>query len=177
VETVKFAKEDRELEMRTVYDSMVKKLESQLKNKLNTLKGQKNSICNETEFLEKILGTVEREVRTLVLVKKVRGKFQACHHCPHATYCYFYSLKTARDFRFLAFFVILIYVAFMWIVDLKIFSVKAEVQIGADKQCRPPHGHVLQSTRDPDDELRERTRPRRLRIGDSPTVPVRYLRS
>ena len=65
VETVKFAKEDRELEMRTVYDGMVKKLESQLKNKLNTLKGQKNSICNETEFLEKILGTVEREVSAL----------------------------------------------------------------------------------------------------------------
>ena len=48
--------------MRTVYDGMIKKLDSQLKNKLNTLKGQKNSICNETEFLEKILGTVEREV-------------------------------------------------------------------------------------------------------------------
>ncbi|XP_063675113.1 E3 ubiquitin-protein ligase TRIM37-like isoform X3 [Bolinopsis microptera] len=63
VETVKFAKENREDDMRTVYDGMVKKLESQLKNKLNTLKGQKNSICNETEFLEKILFTVERELK------------------------------------------------------------------------------------------------------------------
>ena len=62
MERIKFAKEDRELEMRTVYESMVKTLESQLKNKLATLKGQKSSICNETEFLEKILTTVEREV-------------------------------------------------------------------------------------------------------------------
>ena len=54
--------------MRTVYDSMVKKLESQLKTKLSTLKGQKNSICNETEFLEKILETVEREVTEMALL-------------------------------------------------------------------------------------------------------------
>eukprot|EP00116_Pleurobrachia_bachei_P015433 sb/3475695/ len=59
---VRYAKEAREEEMRVVYEGMLKKLDSQLKAKQNTLKGQKNSICNETTFLEKVLDDVEREV-------------------------------------------------------------------------------------------------------------------
>ena len=59
---VKYAKGDREAEMRTVVNYMAEKLESELKGKLSKLKGQKNSICNETEFLEKILEEVEKEV-------------------------------------------------------------------------------------------------------------------
>ena len=44
---VRYAKEAREEEMRVVYEGMLKKLDSQLKAKQNTLKGQKNSIFKE----------------------------------------------------------------------------------------------------------------------------------
>ncbi|KAL5255479.1 hypothetical protein ACHWQZ_G010899 [Mnemiopsis leidyi] len=101
VETVKFAKEDRELEMRTVYDGMIKKLDSQLKNKLNTLKGQKNSICNETEFLEKILGTVERELKQkskselINSVGHLMDMFSKVHETPMANFA---SAPVPADF-------------------------------------------------------------------------------
>ncbi|CAH1998364.1 unnamed protein product [Acanthoscelides obtectus] len=62
VETVRSAKEERVREIRSVVESMISRLDSQLKTKLLTLMGQKDSLTQETEQLEHLLHEIEHQL-------------------------------------------------------------------------------------------------------------------
>nr|CAH7768212.1 unnamed protein product [Callosobruchus chinensis] len=63
-ETVRSAKEERVREIRSVVESMISRLDSQLKTKLLTLMGQKDSLTQETEQLEHLLHEIEHQMHT-----------------------------------------------------------------------------------------------------------------
>ncbi|KAL1140618.1 hypothetical protein AAG570_000548 [Ranatra chinensis] len=62
VEFVRTAKDERVREIRNAVELMIARLDSQLKNKLVTLMGQKNSLTQETEQLESLLQEVELQL-------------------------------------------------------------------------------------------------------------------
>ncbi|KAJ8980049.1 hypothetical protein NQ317_012889 [Molorchus minor] len=62
VESVRSAKEERVREIRTAVELMISRLDSQLKTKLLTLMGQKDSLTQETEQLEHLLHEVEHQL-------------------------------------------------------------------------------------------------------------------
>ncbi|XP_022108333.1 E3 ubiquitin-protein ligase TRIM37-like isoform X2 [Acanthaster planci] len=64
VESVRTAKDERVREIRNAVEMMIARLESQLKIKLLTLMGQKNSLTQETELLESLLQEVEHQLRS-----------------------------------------------------------------------------------------------------------------
>ncbi|XP_033627002.1 E3 ubiquitin-protein ligase TRIM37-like [Asterias rubens] len=64
VESVRNAKDERVREIRNAVEMMIARLESQLKMKLLTLMGQKNSLTQETELLESLLQEVEHQLRS-----------------------------------------------------------------------------------------------------------------
>ncbi|XP_038054769.1 E3 ubiquitin-protein ligase TRIM37-like isoform X2 [Patiria miniata] len=64
VESVRNAKDERVREIRNAVEMMIARLESQLKMKLLTLMGQKNSLTHETELLESLLQEVEHQLRS-----------------------------------------------------------------------------------------------------------------
>ncbi|CAH1802415.1 unnamed protein product [Owenia fusiformis] len=64
VESVKNAKDERVREIRNAVELMIARLESQLKSKLSTLMGQRNSLTQETELLESVLQEVEHQLRS-----------------------------------------------------------------------------------------------------------------
>jgi len=59
VESVRAAKDERVREIRNAIELMIARLDSQLKAKLLVLMGQKNSLSQETEQVEQLLGQVE----------------------------------------------------------------------------------------------------------------------
>lgn len=59
VESVRAAKDERVREIRNAVELMIARLDSQLKAKLLVLMGQKNSLSQETEQVEQLLGQVE----------------------------------------------------------------------------------------------------------------------
>lgn len=62
VESVRAAKDERVREIRTAVELMIVRLDSQLKAKLLTLMGQKNSLTQETEQLETLLQEIEHQL-------------------------------------------------------------------------------------------------------------------
>lgn len=58
------AKDERVREIRNAIELMIARLDSQLKGKLLTLMGQKNSLTLETEQLEALLQEVDHQLRT-----------------------------------------------------------------------------------------------------------------
>ncbi|XP_034496999.1 E3 ubiquitin-protein ligase TRIM37 isoform X13 [Ailuropoda melanoleuca] len=61
VEAVRNAKDERVREIRNAVEMMIARLDTQLKNKLITLMGQKTSLTQETELLESLLQEVEHQ--------------------------------------------------------------------------------------------------------------------
>ncbi|XP_016844823.1 uncharacterized protein LOC100121202 isoform X1 [Nasonia vitripennis] len=64
VESVRAAKDERVREIRNAVELMIARLDSQLKAKLLTLMGQKNSLTLETEQLEALLQDIEQQLHT-----------------------------------------------------------------------------------------------------------------
>ncbi|XP_046744959.1 E3 ubiquitin-protein ligase TRIM37-like isoform X2 [Diprion similis] len=64
VESVRAAKDERVREIRNAVELMIARLDSQLKAKLLTLMGQKNSLTQETEQLEALLQEVEHQLHS-----------------------------------------------------------------------------------------------------------------
>ncbi|XP_007946111.1 E3 ubiquitin-protein ligase TRIM37 [Orycteropus afer afer] len=62
VEAVRYAKDERVREIRNAFEMMIARLDTQLKNKLITLMGQKTSLTQETELLESLLQEVEHQL-------------------------------------------------------------------------------------------------------------------
>lgn len=62
VESVRAAKDERVREIRNAVELMIARLDSQLKSKLLTLMGQKNSLTQETEQLESLLQEIEHQL-------------------------------------------------------------------------------------------------------------------
>ncbi|KAG0695214.1 E3 ubiquitin-protein ligase TRIM37 [Chionoecetes opilio] len=61
---VRAAKDERVREIRNAVELMIARLDSQLKSKLLTLMGQKNSLTQETEQLETLLQEIEHQLHT-----------------------------------------------------------------------------------------------------------------
>lgn len=64
VESVRAAKDERVREIRNAVELMIARLDSQLKAKLLTLMGQKNSLTQETEQLEALLQEIEHQLNS-----------------------------------------------------------------------------------------------------------------
>ncbi|KAK6629901.1 hypothetical protein RUM43_003722 [Polyplax serrata] len=64
VESVRSVKDDRVREIRNAVESMIARLDSQLKAKLLTLMGQKNLLTQETEQLEAIIQEVDQRLHS-----------------------------------------------------------------------------------------------------------------
>ncbi|KAF5272074.1 hypothetical protein FQA39_LY01157 [Lamprigera yunnana] len=64
VESVRSAKDDRVREIRNAVELMIARLDSQLKTKLLTLMGQKDSLTQETEQLEHLLHEIEHQLNS-----------------------------------------------------------------------------------------------------------------
>lgn len=64
MESVRAAKDERVREIRNAVELMIARLDSQLKSKLLTLMGQKNSLTQETEQLESLLQEIEHQLHT-----------------------------------------------------------------------------------------------------------------
>merc|ERR1719430_20020 len=64
VESVRAAKDERVREIRNCVELMIARLDSQLKSKLLVVMGQKNSLSQETEQVEQLLGQVETNLHT-----------------------------------------------------------------------------------------------------------------
>lgn len=64
VESVRLAKDERVREIRNAVELMIARLDSQLKTKLLTLMGQKDSLTQETEQLEHLLHEIEHQLHT-----------------------------------------------------------------------------------------------------------------
>lgn len=60
VESVRAAKDERVREIRNAVELMIARLDAQLKNKLLTLMGQKNSLTQETEQIEALLREIDQ---------------------------------------------------------------------------------------------------------------------
>lgn len=61
-------KDERVREIRNAMEMMTARLDTQLKNKLKTLMGQKTSLTHETEVLESLLQEVEHQVIKYILL-------------------------------------------------------------------------------------------------------------
>ncbi|KAM8975914.1 E3 ubiquitin-protein ligase TRIM37 isoform 2-T2 [Pelodytes ibericus] len=92
VEAVRGAKDERVREIRNAVEMMIARLDTQLKNKLITLMGQKTSLTQETELLESLLQEVEHQLRSCTkseLISKspeILMMFQQVHRKPMASF-------------------------------------------------------------------------------------------
>uniref|UniRef100_A0A5F9DLK2 Tripartite motif containing 37 n=1 Tax=Oryctolagus cuniculus TaxID=9986 RepID=A0A5F9DLK2_RABIT len=92
VEAVRNAKDERVREIRNSVEMMIARLDTQLKNKLITLMGQKTSLTQETELLESLLQEVEHQLRSCSkseLISKsseILMMFQQVHRKPMASF-------------------------------------------------------------------------------------------
>jgi len=64
VESVRAAKDERVREIRNAVELMIARLDAQLKSKLLTLMGQKNSLTQETEQVEQLLSEIETQLHS-----------------------------------------------------------------------------------------------------------------
>ena len=71
-------KDDRVREIRNAVELMIARLDSQLKQKLLTLMAQKNSLTQETEQIENLLGEIDKYINgkpRSELIGKSQGKY------------------------------------------------------------------------------------------------------
>ncbi|KAL9982066.1 hypothetical protein ACROYT_G010856 [Oculina patagonica] len=92
VESLREAKEERVREIRNAVELMIARLDTQLKSKLLTLMGQKNSLTQETELLESLLQEVEHQLhscsRSELIAKsgELLQMFNQVHRKPMASF-------------------------------------------------------------------------------------------
>ncbi|XP_053563361.1 E3 ubiquitin-protein ligase TRIM37 [Bombina bombina] len=92
VEAVRGAKDERVREIRNAVEMMIARLDTQLKNKLITLMGQKTSLTQETELLESLLQEVEHQLRScskselIAKSPEILMMFQQVHRKPMASF-------------------------------------------------------------------------------------------
>jgi len=92
VESVRGAKEERVREIRNAVELIIARLDTQLKNKLLTLMGQKNALTHETELLESLLQEVEHQLQVCCkneLIEKSKDllqMFEQVHRKPMASF-------------------------------------------------------------------------------------------
>jgi len=92
VDSVRTAKEERVREIRSAVELMIARLDTQLKNKLLTLMGQKNALTQETELLESLLQEVEHQLHVCnksELISKsseLLQMFEQVHRKPMASF-------------------------------------------------------------------------------------------
>ncbi|XP_065054453.1 E3 ubiquitin-protein ligase TRIM37-like isoform X2 [Rhopilema esculentum] len=92
VDSVRTAKEERVREIRSAVELMIARLDTQLKNKLLTLMGQKNALTQETELLESLLQEVEHQLHVCTkseLISKsneLLQMFEQVHRKPMASF-------------------------------------------------------------------------------------------
>ncbi|XP_077167286.1 E3 ubiquitin-protein ligase TRIM37 isoform X1 [Paroedura picta] len=92
VEAVRSAKDERVREIRNAVEMMIARLDTQLKNKLITLMGQKTSLTQETELLESLLQEVEHQLRScskselILKSSEILMMFQQVHRKPMASF-------------------------------------------------------------------------------------------
>ncbi|XP_029467339.1 E3 ubiquitin-protein ligase TRIM37 isoform X2 [Rhinatrema bivittatum] len=91
-EAVRGTKDERVREIRNAVEMMIARLDTQLKNKLITLMGQKTSLTRETELLESLLQEVEHQVRScskselIAKSSEILLMFQQVHRKPMASF-------------------------------------------------------------------------------------------
>nr|XP_033777562.1 E3 ubiquitin-protein ligase TRIM37 isoform X4 [Geotrypetes seraphini] len=91
-EAVRSTKDERVREIRNAVEMMIARLDTQLKNKLITLMGQKTSLTRETELLESLLQEVEHQVRScskselIAKSSEILLMFQQVHRKPMASF-------------------------------------------------------------------------------------------
>lgn len=85
VESVRAAKDDRVREIRNAVELMIARLDSQLKQKLLTLMGQKNSLTQETEQIENLLSEIDQYIngktRSELIAKSHGELFKNYSYC------------------------------------------------------------------------------------------------
>ncbi|XP_020922948.1 E3 ubiquitin-protein ligase TRIM37 isoform X9 [Sus scrofa] len=88
VEAVRNAKDERVREIRNAVEMMIARLDTQLKNKLITLMGQKTSLTQETELLESLLQELRSCSKSELISKssEILMMFQQVHRKPMASF-------------------------------------------------------------------------------------------
>lgn len=88
--------------IRNAVELMIARLDSQLKAKLLTLMGQKNSLTLETEHLETMLQEVEHQLHTCTrseLIVKSADLSQIIHHMQKKPMTSFVTAPVPADFH------------------------------------------------------------------------------
>uniref|UniRef100_A0A0L8G8X8 B box-type domain-containing protein n=1 Tax=Octopus bimaculoides TaxID=37653 RepID=A0A0L8G8X8_OCTBM len=101
VDSVKNAKDERVREIRNAVELMIARLESQLKNKLLTLMGQKNQLTQETGLLETLIDEVETQLNVCgksELIEKSAELMQMFKHVHRKPMVSFVTAPVPADF-------------------------------------------------------------------------------
>lgn len=102
VESVRAAKDERVREIRNAVELMIARLDSQLKAKLLTLMGQKNSLTQETEQLEALLQEIEHQLHSCTrseLITKSADLSRMIHHVRKKPMASFVTAPVPADFQ------------------------------------------------------------------------------
>lgn len=102
VESVRSAKDERVREIRNAVESMIARLDSQLKAKLITLMGQKNVLTQETEQLETILQEVDQQLHSSTrseLIAKSDDLSRVIHQIRKKPMASFVTAPVSADFQ------------------------------------------------------------------------------
>ena len=102
MESVRAAKDERVREIRNAVELMIARLDSQLKAKLLTLMGQKNSLTQETEQLEALLQEIEHQLHSCTrseLITKSADLSRMIHHVRKKPMASFVTAPVPADFQ------------------------------------------------------------------------------
>jgi len=102
VESVRAAKDERVREIRNAVELMIARLDSQLKAKLLTLMGQKNSLTQETEQLEALLQEIEHQLHSCTrseLITKSGDLSRMIHQVRKKPMASFVTAPVPADFQ------------------------------------------------------------------------------
>ncbi|PSN50251.1 hypothetical protein C0J52_02379 [Blattella germanica] len=102
VESVRAAKDERVREIRNAVELMIARLDSQLKAKLLTLMGQKNSLTQETEQLEALLQEIEHQLHSCTrseLITKSADLSRMIHQVRKKPMASFVTAPVPADFQ------------------------------------------------------------------------------
>uniref|UniRef100_T1IL37 RING-type domain-containing protein n=1 Tax=Strigamia maritima TaxID=126957 RepID=T1IL37_STRMM len=102
VESVRAAKDERVREIRNAVELMIARLDAQLKSKLLTLMGQKNSLMQETEQLESLLAEIEHQLHTCTksdLIGKSEDLLQMINQVHRKPMASFVTAPVPADFN------------------------------------------------------------------------------
>jgi tripartite motif-containing protein 37 len=99
---VRAAKDERVREIRNAVEMMIARLDSQLKAKLLTLMGQKNSLTQETEQLEALLQEIEHQLHSCTrseLITKSSDLSRMIHQVRKKPMASFVTAPVPADFQ------------------------------------------------------------------------------